>query len=77
MGENLKLHIDYDFPNWNEYINLERKILKTIFEKYQDKTIIIVSHRLENMDLYKKVINLKDGKIDKIANLPKEGDYYV
>ncbi len=58
-------------------INLERKILKTIFEKYQDKTIIIVSHRLENMDLYKKVINLKDGKIDKIANLPKEGDYYV
>ena len=58
-------------------INLERKILKTIFEKYQDKTIIIVSHRLENMDLYKKVINLKDGKIDKIANLPKEGEYYV
>ena len=25
MGKNLKLYIDYDFPNWNEYINLERK----------------------------------------------------
>jgi len=39
-------------------INLERKILKNIFNKFKDKTIIIVSHRLENMDLFDKVINL-------------------
>lgn len=41
-------------------INLERKILKNIFNYYQQKTIIIVSHRLDNMDLYTKVINLKE-----------------
>lgn len=41
-------------------INLERKILKNIFDYYQQKTIIIVSHRLDNMDLYTKVIDLKE-----------------
>ena len=25
MEKKLKLYIDYDFPNCNEYINLERK----------------------------------------------------
>lgn len=27
MDKSLKLYIDYDFPNWNDYINLERKNL--------------------------------------------------
>jgi len=44
-------------------INLERKILKNIFSYYKDKTIIIISHRLENMDLYDKVINIENGLI--------------
>ena len=44
-------------------INLERKILKNIFTYYKDKTIIIVSHRLDNMDLYNKVINIEKGKV--------------
>ena len=44
-------------------ISLERKILKNIFKKYKDKTIIIVSHRLDNMDLYDMVIELEKGKI--------------
>lgn len=44
-------------------INLERKILKNIFKYYKDKTIIIVSHRLDNMDLYNRVVKLEDGKI--------------
>ena len=44
-------------------INLERKILKNIFNNYKDKTIIIVSHRLDNMDLYNKVLNIENGKI--------------
>ena len=44
-------------------INLERKILKNIFKYYKDKTIIIVSHRLDNMDLYNKVVKVEDGKI--------------
>ena len=44
-------------------IDLERKILKNIFENYKNKIIIIVSHRLNNLDLYDKVIKLEEGKI--------------
>jgi len=44
-------------------INLERKILKNIFSYYKDKTIIIVSHRLDNIDLYDKVINVENGEV--------------
>ena len=51
-------------------INLERKILKNIFEKYINKTIIIISHRLENMDLFNKVIKLENGKISNYLTKP-------
>ena len=44
-------------------INLERKILKNIFSYYKDKTIIIISHRLDNVDLYNKVINIEKGEL--------------
>ena len=44
-------------------INLERKILTNIFKIYVDKTIIIISHRLENISLYDKIINLENGII--------------
>ena len=37
-------------------INLERKILKNI-------TFVIVSHRLDNMDLYDKVIKIENGQV--------------
>lgn len=40
-------------------VDLERRILKRLFNKYKNKTIIVVSHRLENMDLYNKTINLE------------------
>ena len=46
-------------------INLERIILKEIFNYYKDKTIIIISHRLDNMDIFDKVINLDKGIIRK------------
>ena len=46
-------------------VNLERRILKGLFSKYHDKTIIIVSHRLDNLDLYDRNIEIKDGKIVK------------
>ncbi len=46
-------------------VNLERRILKRLFSKYHDKTIIIVSHRLDNLDLYNRNIEIKDGKIVK------------
>ena len=44
-------------------INLERKILTNIFNYYHDKTIIIVSHRYDNIDLYDKVIKLEEGVV--------------
>lgn len=43
-------------------INLERKVLKNIFNNYKNTTFIIVSHRYDNMDLYDKVINVEKGK---------------
>lgn len=38
----------------------ERIILTNIFEKYKDKTIIVISHRFDNNDLYDEVINLEN-----------------
>ncbi len=46
-------------------ICLERKILKAIKDDYKDKTIILVSHRLSNKDLFDKVINFSDNKENK------------
>lgn len=46
--------------------NLERRILKRMFDKYFDKTIIMVSHRLENMDLFDKVVLMENGKIKEV-----------
>lgn len=44
-------------------ISLERKILRNIMRDYKDKTIIVISHRLENMDLFERVIKFKDNCI--------------
>ena len=46
-------------------INLERRILKRLFLKYKDKTIIIVSHRMNNIDLYDHHIEIDNGNIVK------------
>ena len=42
-------------------VTLERKILSNIFDKFKDKTFIIVSHRLQNMDLYDRSIRIDEG----------------
>ena len=47
-------------------VNLERKILKNIFSYYKDKTIIIVSHRKDNMDLYNRVLNIEKGSLKEV-----------
>ena len=52
-------------------VNLERRILKRLFSKYSDKTIIIVSHRLDNLDLYDRNIEIKNGKL--IKDVRKNG----
>jgi len=49
-------------------INMERRILKRIFNKFSDKTIIVVSHRNENADLFDEWIEVENGKIKKDVN---------
>ena len=56
-------------------INLERRILKNIFSKYYDSTIVVISHRIENLDLFNKVIHFKEGTIVKELSTPKEHLY--
>lgn len=53
-------------------INLERKILKNIFNKYSNKTIIVISHRRENVDLFDKVIYLEQGNLINEFKRPEE-----
>lgn len=44
-------------------IESERKILNNIFSKFKDKTIIVISHRLDNSDLFDKVIKMNLGEV--------------
>ena len=46
-------------------VDTERKILKNIFRKYKDKTIIVISHRLDNMDLFDSVLKFNNCKVFK------------
>lgn len=41
-------------------VETERKIIKNIFKKYADKTIIVISHRFDNNDLYDRIINMEE-----------------
>lgn len=54
-------------------VELERRILSKMFCKYNNKTIIVVSHRANNMDLYDKVIKIDSGRIINIID--KEDSY--
>jgi len=42
-------------------IDSERKILKSIFNKYKNKTILVISHRMDNIDLYDRKVIIEDG----------------
>jgi ATP-binding cassette subfamily B protein len=44
--------------------SLERIILKNIFCYFKDKTILIISHRLENKDLFDRVLKLDNYKLE-------------
>ena len=44
-------------------VNLERKILKNLFQKFYDKTIIFVSHHIDNLDLFDEYIKLDNGQV--------------
>ena len=54
-------------------INTERIILKNIFKYYKNTTFIIVSHRLNNMDLFDKVLSLENNNINV---LERNDSYY-
>lgn len=42
----------------------EKKILLNIFKYLSDKTIIVVSHRFDNKNLFDRTLTLKNGRID-------------
>lgn len=44
-------------------IERERIILENIFREMSDKTIIVISHRFHNMDLFDRILKLEDGII--------------
>ena len=48
-------------------VGLERKILTNIFNKYKNKTIIVVTHRYENIDLFDKKICLENGVVNEYS----------
>lgn len=52
-------------------VNLERKILKQLFHTYHDKTIIVISHRRDNIDLYDQMIDFKSDR--KVSSVVKNG----
>ena len=44
-------------------VDMERKILKNIFDKFKDKTIIVISHRLDNLDLFDNLVKIENGGV--------------
>ena len=52
-------------------VNMERRILKKLFRRYQSKTIIYISHRLDNLDLFDRFLKLEDGQVvlDEVRNI--------
>ena len=53
-------------------IKLEREILLDIFRYFHDKTFIIISHRIENSDLYNRVIKIDNGFVNMIEEVYNE-----
>ena len=44
-------------------VDMERRILKNLLKAYRFKTIIYISHRLDNLDLFDKYIKLQKGQV--------------
>lgn len=44
-------------------IKKERTILKNLFHFYKDKIFIVISHRNNNLDLFNKVVTLREGML--------------
>lgn len=50
----------------------ERKVLQSIKKDYADKTMILISHRKSNKDLFNKVIEFRSDKTKKLRRLNEE-----
>ena len=62
LYRNSKIYLfDECFSNMD--IKSERQLLMNIFDNYKDATILYISHRLENKDLFSKRYVLKDGTL--------------
>lgn len=46
-------------------VSMERRIVKRVFQKFKDKTIIMISHRVDNADLFDELIEMEHGTIKK------------
>lgn len=46
-------------------VNMERRILKRLFQRYPNQTIIMVSHRIDNVDLFDQKIEIVKGRVKK------------
>lgn len=47
-------------------VDMERRILKNIFKYFKNKTIIFVSHRTDNLDLFDDLVKIENGVLCKI-----------
>lgn len=45
-------------------VNMERIILKRIFDEFKNKTIIVISHRLDNLDLFDTLLKVENGYVN-------------
>lgn len=60
MQENINIHIDYEFINWNEYINLERanKFLANKI-KQEEKNFIVINVKERYLGKYPIALTIK------------------
>lgn len=58
------LLFDETFSNID--VNQERRILKNLFQAYSNKTILVISHRIDNLDMFDQNIVMKKNKMEGI-----------
>ncbi|MFZ5948236.1 MAG: thiol reductant ABC exporter subunit CydD [Stygiobacter sp.] len=68
-----------DEPTANLDPETEKEIMNNMYELYQEKTVLIIAHRLKTIEKADKIIVMKDGKIldeGKHDELMMKSDYY-
>lgn len=76
---NEKPYLIFDEGTSGLDITAERNLLRRIFELYENKGILVITHRLTRMEVYDEIIVLKDGKIEERGSheyLVNSGGWY-